>query len=238
MAYEPKLQGLRKWFKGDRSAPLRFSDLWRLLLVNLAERAEKKLDEERRPIAGGIDWFSYSYDLALVAEEEEIFVSQNDIQRVASHFEQHGWATFSRRAPVKLRITAAAIEEAHRVLSDMDAVVFTIAHSTNPPDEADVPASDRFVQLNDNSPSYSAAIESLQELIREAGAIRTNDWPEKEGIVETFKAVMNMIQSRYVNKRALLTMMSTAVGFVVLKFAESPIADLANRTWTAVKALF
>jgi hypothetical protein len=101
-----------------------------------------------------------------------------------------------------------------------------------------LPASNRFVRLDDNSPRFQDAIAKLEELINEAREIRVNDWPEKDGVIESLKSALNMIRAKYVNKAALIAAVSSATTFIVLKFAEVPIADLASRTWNAVKSLF
>ncbi len=99
-------------------------------------------------------------------------------------------------------------------------------------------ASDRFVRLDDNSPKFSDAIASLERLIEETAAVRINDWPEKEGILETLKSSVQMIKSKYVNKTTLLTAVSSVTAYIISKFVDAPITELANRAWEAVKALF
>jgi len=101
-----------------------------------------------------------------------------------------------------------------------------------------IPASDRFVQLDDNSPSYDDALKQLEELVKAVGEIRINDWPEKEGVVTNLRTAIEMIKAKYVNETALKTAAYTSIGFILLKFAEAPIVDLANKTWGAILALF
>lgn len=100
------------------------------------------------------------------------------------------------------------------------------------------PASNRFVRLDDNSASYDAAIAKLEELIAEAKKIRINDWPEKEGMLATLSGALEAIRTKYVNKTTILAAVSSVTTFIVMKFAEAPIAELASKAWNAVKALF
>ena len=101
-----------------------------------------------------------------------------------------------------------------------------------------LPAADRFVKLDDNSQSFHEAIHRLQDLIQEVHEIRVNDWPAKEGMLQTLKGALDNIRTKYVNKTAILAGVSSVVAFLVVKFAEAPIAELANKTWAAIKNLF
>jgi hypothetical protein len=101
-----------------------------------------------------------------------------------------------------------------------------------------IPASDRFVRLDDNAPSYSEAISQLEKLITNAKEIRVNDWPEKEGILASLSGTLESIRAKYVNKTAVMAAIGSVVSFIAIKFAEAPIAELANKTWDAIKALF
>jgi hypothetical protein len=107
---------------------------------------------------------------------------------------------------------------------------------TNQPEP--IPASDRYVRIDDNSKNYQSAVTALQELIEEVAQNRTNDWPEKDGILTSLRSALEMLKSKYVSKKVLLAIVGSAVGFIALKFAEAPINELASRTWNAVKALF
>jgi hypothetical protein len=100
-----------------------------------------------------------------------------------------------------------------------------------------VPSASGFVRLDDNLPSYNAAVLALEQLVTEAAKIRVNDWPEKEGVIETLKSALQMVKTKYVNKPALIAVVSSAAGFILSKFAEAPIAELAERAWEAVKSL-
>lgn len=101
-----------------------------------------------------------------------------------------------------------------------------------------VPASNRFVRIDDNSNSYGDAVAMLEELIAEAQKLRVNDWPEKEGMIAALSGALESIRTKYVNKTTVLAAVSSVVTYVMAKFAEIPIAELASKTWEAVKALF
>lgn len=101
-----------------------------------------------------------------------------------------------------------------------------------------VPGSDRFVRLDDNSSNFHNAIGSLERLAAEMQEIRINDWPEKEGMIASVKATAGMIRTKYVNKTAVLTAISSVVTFIMVKFAEAPISEIATAAWHAVKNLF
>lgn len=102
----------------------------------------------------------------------------------------------------------------------------------------EIPASDRYVKLDDNAPNYQEAIDRLEELIDEASKIRVNDWPEKEGIIQSLKSSLEMVKTKYVSRDVILAAVSSAITFILTKFAEAPIVDVANRAWIAVKNLF
>lgn len=227
----PASNDLRRRLEGLRdSRLLNHSDLWKFLLITLADRARNLVDEEGQPTRTKGDR-PYKYDLALLAENEDVFASQSDLQRIASRFEQHGWATIARRAPVILSVTGDGIEEAQRLLDDI------FEHGARKLG-AHTPAADRYVQLDDNTPTYQAAITRLQDLIEDATKIRVNDWPEKEGVIESLKSALNMIKTKYVNKTTILSAVSAAISVFLVKFAQAPVAELANMAWQAVKALF
>jgi hypothetical protein len=223
-------RALRRWLKGDKKAYLKFSDLWKVLLLNLADRAADMVDEEGHSVTKRT-YGTYSYDLALIAEREELLVSYTDLQRAASHFEQHGWAKLTRRQPVLVQLTGEGIGKAQEIIDE-------VFDSNDMDLRSRAPATDRFVRLDDNSLSYETAIIRLEALIKEAADIRVNDWPEKDGVIEALKSALGMIRTKYVNKAAVIAAVSSATMFILIKFAEAPIADLATATWKAVKALF
>lgn len=101
-----------------------------------------------------------------------------------------------------------------------------------------VPAANRFVRLDDNLPAYDKAIASLERLIAGMNEIRVNDWPEKEGMLASVRATIEMIRTKYVNRTSLLATIASVATFLMTKFAEAPMSELANAAWTAVKALF
>lgn len=220
---------LRDWLGGQKKVHLKFSDLWKLLLIRVADRAADMVDEEGHAILRRNNR-TYSYDLALVAENDELFVSVSDLQRAGSHFEQHGWATLPRRQPLMVELTRDGMVKAQEFIDEI------FEADARPKSRA--PAADRFVKLDDNAPAYDTAVARLQNLVEEAAEIRVNDWPEKEGVVESLKSALSMIKTRYVNRQTILSAVSAATAFILLKFADAPIAEAAKRTWDAVKALF
>jgi hypothetical protein len=219
---------IRRWLEGDRKVALTFSALWKILLIRVADRAHL-VDEEGHPINPSRDR-RYSYDLALVAEEDDVFVSSRDLQRVASHLEQHNWAVLTRRSPVQLELTIDGMEKAEELINE--------ALQPKSRRQRRAPAANRYVKLDDNSQTYQTAIVRLEELIRTASETRINDWPEKEGVLASLSAALSMLRTKYVNKGTIIAAVSSATTFIFSKFVDAPIAELANSTWTAVKALF
>lgn len=318
-------QALLQWFAGSHRTRLSFSDLWKAVLIRIADRASDHVDEEGDSI-GGRDWWTYAYDVASIADNDGIAAYPGDLQRVALYLEEHSWIHLTRRQPIKARLTAEGQAKAEELLSeilgaqsaeqspykfydkdkDIEDWLLMNGYHDHPSDipakdaavnfrkiaddyvrkitdkelddivdrlerqfllfpdvekrrfhamitpagakyalllretssTASSPASDRFVRLDDNSSQCFEAVKQLEELITEANRIRVNDWPEKEGIVASLNSALTMIKSKFVNKQAVLAAVSGAVMFILIKFAEAPIADLANRTWSAVKALF
>lgn len=316
---------LQQWFAGSGRKKLSFSDLWKVVLIRVADRAADQVDEEGETI-GGRDWWTYAYDVASIADNDGIAAYPGDLQRVSLYLEQHGWIDLARRQPIKAMLTANGKAKAEELLNEIlnapsaeqsaykfydndkniedwllmngyhdhpsdipakdaavnfrkiaDGFVRKIAdkkldniidklerqfllfpdvdrrrfHALITPAGARYalllressstalsPASNRFVRLDDNSLQYPDAVKHLEELIGEANKIRINDWPEKEGVIASLKSALAMIQTRYVNKQAVLAAVSGATAFILIKFAEAPISDFANRAWDAVKALF
>jgi Tat protein secretion system quality control protein TatD with DNase activity len=141
-----------------------------------------------------------------------------------------------------LAITAEGRLQAERILLDFAVIRRApekqIFSETDPPYVTEVPAADRYVFLNDNSTTFRDAVLSLESLVTEIAATRVNDWPEKEGILAAANAVLEMIKTKWVNKATVLAAISSLATFIVSKFAEAPISELANKAWAAVKALF
>lgn len=247
MAKEPKLFGLRNWLNGKRvtNSLLEFSDLWRICLIAVGTRTIKSVDEEEQPIR---TLTPYRYDLLHITEVEGLFPTQTELQRVGTYLEQHGWAKLTSKVPVKLHLTPSGTEEANRIYDEMLGIKILVDESPNrdvnldgeadKKIEIDIPATDRFVQLNDNSPDYALAVAELENLIRETHDVRVNDWPEKDGVIESINSTLRMIKSKYVNKAAVLAAITSATFFILKKFADAPISEMANRAWAAVKALF
>jgi hypothetical protein len=226
---EPNSTAIRRWLEGEQTIELNFSALWKILLIRVADRASDLVDEEGHSINLTGDR-RYSYDLALVAEFDNIFVSTRDLQRVASHLEQHNWAALTRRSPVQLELTADGMDKAEEILNEV------LEAPTRRRKRA--PAANRYVQLDDNSQTYQTATARLEELIKSASEIRVNDWPEKEGVLASLNAALSMLKTKYVNKSAIIAAVSSGTTFILLKFVDAPIAELASNTWKAVKALF
>jgi hypothetical protein len=103
--------------------------------------------------------------------------------------------------------------------------------------QSKVPASNRFVRIDDNSINYSEAVSKLETLIAEMGELRVNDWPEKEGMIAALSGALNSIRTRYVNKNTVLTAVSAVTTYLVVRFVDAPIGELAQNAWLAVKNL-
>lgn len=107
-------------------------------------------------------------------------------------------------------------------------------------DVDEVPASDRFVQLDHNSQAYRQAIEAGEKLLREVRksnsfAASTDD--DKEQRIAELEAGYRLLTSKRVDASNVKLVLGGVLGYLATKFADEPIGELAKVAWNTVKSL-
>jgi hypothetical protein len=101
-----------------------------------------------------------------------------------------------------------------------------------------VPASDRIVTLNHNSPEYNnvmIALDTLEEVLR-----GSNDYPdaeEKERVVAEVSAAKRLFQSVKVRVGAVVAVLSTPVLYLAKQFMGKAVGDAAQVVIDAVTSI-
>ena len=102
-----------------------------------------------------------------------------------------------------------------------------------------VPASDRIVAIDHNSPNYTemiAAIGRVEQAIRES-----NDYPDdvdKEQRISELSAGSRLLQSRSVRFAALGTVLGGVLLFLVARFENLAVGVAADAAWNFIQAYF
>lgn len=101
----------------------------------------------------------------------------------------------------------------------------------------EIPASDRYVSITDNTETFEQAIRHLERVIAEFRDERINDPTVKSGVLSDLEFGLNAIRSRVVNPKAIQVVLGGALLWIAGVFAEQPVGELAKIAWDAVKAL-
>ena len=99
------------------------------------------------------------------------------------------------------------------------------------------PASDRIVDLNHNSDPYKAAMTSLNKVIAQVAAERSNDFEEKDRILGELDAGKRLMESLKVDPEKIRQVLGGALKWLAKKFISAPIGELAVKTWEFIKEL-
>jgi hypothetical protein len=103
-----------------------------------------------------------------------------------------------------------------------------------------VPASDRVVGLDHNSPTYVAAVTAVDQLIvavRESNAYRETEPDDQERRLAELEAGRRLLASKWLSLATVKAALIGTVTYLAAKFADAPIGEAASTAWTALKAL-
>lgn len=56
-------------------------------------------------------------------------------------------------------------------------------------------------------------------------------------MLAALKSAAGMIKTKYVNRTTIIAAVSSVTTYLMLKFVDAPISELAKETWAAVKRL-
>ena len=105
---------------------------------------------------------------------------------------------------------------------------------------SNIPASDRYVRLDHNQPDYTAAIEALNaviEAVRASNDYASADPEDREQRLVELSAGRKLLESVRVRVAAASVLIVTTLTYLLSKFADAAIGDLAGRAITLVKGL-
>ena len=105
---------------------------------------------------------------------------------------------------------------------------------------AAVPASDRTVSLDHNSPAYGEVVENLEELkraIESNNEYRETDVEDHERRLTDVESTLKLLENKRVNVNAMKAVAFGSLVYLAEKFAEHPIGELAKAAWDGLKAL-
>ena len=104
-----------------------------------------------------------------------------------------------------------------------------------------VPASDRIVKINHNSPEFKQAlqdIDALEETVRTNNTISINQFEEQDALLAELQAIKKIIKSNYVRTPTLEILATGTLIYLAEKFADEPIKVMAKALWKLLSTLF
>ncbi len=93
-----------------------------------------------------------------------------------------------------------------------------------------VPASDRYVEIDHNSPDYQVVMEKLEELtreVRESNEYRQKDLLDHERRLAELEALSDVMQSKRVGVSHVQVFAYGTLAYLAVTFADSVIGQLA-----------
>ncbi len=105
-------------------------------------------------------------------------------------------------------------------------------------DKPTIPASDRLVSLDHNSPEFASTMEAIDNL--ERALTEANDYPDaedKEQRIAEISAVGRLFKSGRVRVLAVATILRPLVTHLVTKFLDTGIGKAANALWDSATKL-
>ena len=103
-----------------------------------------------------------------------------------------------------------------------------------------IPASDRVVSLDHNSPAYQDAVRHLEDLkgaIEANNEYRISDLEDHERRLTDVETTLKILENKRVNVNAVRAVAFGTLVYLAEKFAEHPIGELAKAAWDGLKAL-
>jgi hypothetical protein len=213
------------------------------LLVALAKEEEES----------GVDFF----DLVVVAEKNSLQYKDGWVMKAAVGFRDNGYiqAAFSsgseKSSGIEAKLTGdglaeveelKAVEEkttAAKPLFDVAGLDDTLADYGGVPVVA-VPASDRTVTLDHNSTDHLEVVDTLQNLkqaIESNNEYRSSDIEDHERRLTDVESTLKLLENKRVNVNTMKAVAFGTLAYLVEKFAEHPIGELAKAAWDGLKAL-
>ena len=104
-----------------------------------------------------------------------------------------------------------------------------------------IPAAGRFVQLDHNSRQYKETMkagEALIEAVRTSNEYGESNPQEREQRVAELEAGYRLLRAPRVNPIIVKGVLYGVLTYLITKFADEPIGELARVAWTALKQLF
>lgn len=105
---------------------------------------------------------------------------------------------------------------------------------------ATTPAADRVVPVNHNTPEYAAAMAAIDQVvdaIRKSNHYRETDPDDQERRLAEIEAGKRLLIGKFVSLTAIKATLLAALSYLVMKFIDVPIGELAEIAWRAVQAL-
>lgn len=107
--------------------------------------------------------------------------------------------------------------------------------------ETDVPASDRIVNINHNSPEYKQVtqeIDILEKQVRSDNTFGAKNFEERDAIIAELQAIREILKSDHVRTSFLKPFAAGTLVYLAEKFANGPIEAMAKALWESLLILF
>ena len=143
--------------------------------------------------------------------------------------------------PDSMAITTKGISYIDEQLDDFNSFLSRELQFNDGKTRVTVPASNRFVELDHNSAAYQEAVAAGDELIqavRESNAYTDTDSADKEHRLAELEAGYRLLRAPRVNAATAKAILTGVLTYLITKFADQPIGDLAKVAWSALKTLF
>ena len=224
--------------------PARFSEFRDQVLVALAKEEERE---------SGADFI----DLKVVADKNDLQYKEGWVRKAAIGFRDMGYVqdAFSMSSETdggfNVALTgdglaaAEELETVEDISTDAEPKFELVGDDDTVTDDDGmpliaVPASDRTVPLDHNSPAYSDVVEKLEELKRAVESnneYRDTDLEDHERRLTDVESTLKLLENKRVNVNAIKAVAFGTLVYLAEKFAEHPIGELAKAAWDSLKAL-
>ena len=224
--------------------PARFTEFRDQLLVALAK------EEERESGAHFID-------LKVVADQNDLQYKEGWVRKAGYGFRDMGYVqdafTMDSETDGGMRVAltgdglaeAEELETVEEISTDVEPKFELVGDDDTVTDDDGipviaVPASDRTVTLDHNSPAYSDVVEKLEELKRAVESnneYRDTDLEDHERRLTDVESTLKLLENTRVNVNAIKAVAFGTLVYLAEKFAEHPIGELAKAAWDGLKAL-
>lgn len=179
------------------------------------------------------------FDLQKLAVENHLAFNPGWIRKAGTTFRDLGYIIDSftmaegEDGGIAAQLTGDGLEEAEELRAQFVQV--------EPTDNTELaPASDRTVPLDHNSPAYGEVVEKLEELkrvIESNNEYRETDLEDHERRLTDVESTLKLLENKRVNVNAMKAVAFGTLAYLVEKFAEHPIGDLAKAAWDGLKTL-